>query len=76
MPDLHMVLDYKSRNDIGNWTCINYLQYVQSRRGLCTPSLLWAGYPTLLTWSGEVGFDQAQDQQVAITIEFDETFQS
>ena len=42
----------QSRNDIGNWTCINYLQYVQSRWGLRTPSLLRAGYPTLLTWRG------------------------
>ena len=47
-----MVLDYKGRNDIGNWTCINYLQYVLSRWGLCTPSMLRAGYPTLLTWRG------------------------
>ena len=35
-----MALDYKGRNDIGNWTCINYLQYVQSSLGLRTPSLL------------------------------------
>ena len=35
-----MVLDYKGRNDIANWTCINYLQYVQSRWGLRTPSML------------------------------------
>ena len=66
-----MVLDYKGRNDIANWTCINYLQYVQSRWGLRTPSLLRAGYPTLLTWKGEGGegvrFDQAQDQQVVTT---------
>ena len=63
-----MVLDYKGRNDIGNWTCINYLQYVQSWWGLRTPSMLRAGYPTLLTWKGGgVRFDQAQDQQVITT---------
>ena len=60
-----MVLDYKGRNDIGNWTCINYLQYVQSRWGLRTPSMLRAGYPTHL--EGAVQFAQAQDQQVVTT---------
>ena len=40
------------RNDIGNWTCIHYLQYVQSRWGLRTPNMLLADYPTLLTWRG------------------------
>ena len=40
------------RNDIGNWTCIHYLQYVQNRWGLRTPNMLLAGYPTLLTWKG------------------------
>ena len=62
-----MVLYYKGRNGIDNWTCINYLQYVQSRWGLRTPSMLRAGYPTLLTWRGRVWFDQAQDQQVITT---------
>ena len=62
-----MVLNYKGRNGIGNWTCINYLQYVQRRWGIRTPSMLQAGYPTLLTLEGEVRFDQAQDQQVVIT---------
>ena len=56
-----MVLDYKSRNVIDNWTCINYLQYVQSRR----PSMLQAGYLTLLTW--RVRYDEVQDQQVVTT---------
>ena len=27
-----MVLDYKGKNNIGNWTCINYLQYLQSKK--------------------------------------------
>ena len=60
-----MVLDYKGKNDIGNWTCINYLQYVQSR---------WAGtehaasgLPNPTHLEGEVRFDQAQDQQVVTT---------
>ena len=60
-----MVLDYKGKDDIGNWTCINYLQYVQSRWGLRTPSMLRAGYPTLLTWRGR--YDLTQDQQVVTT---------
>ena len=59
-----MVLNYKGRNDIGNWTCINYLQYVQSRWGLRTPSMLRPN-PTHL--EGEVRFDQVQDQQVVTT---------
>ena len=42
-----MVLSYKGRHVIDNWTSINYLQYVQS---LCTPTMLRAGHPTLLTW--------------------------
>ena len=64
-----MVLDYKGRNDIGNWTCINFLQYVQSMWRFRTPSMLRAGYQTLFTWSGGgvVRFDQAQDQQVVTT---------
>ena len=63
-----MVLDYKGRNDIGNWTCINYLQYVQSRWGLRTPSLLRAGYlPNPTHLEGEVRYDQAQDQQMVTT---------
>ena len=33
----------------------NYLQYVQSRWGLRTPSMLWAGYPTLLALKRGVG---------------------
>ena len=45
-----MVLNYKGRHVINNWTDINYLQYVQSRRGLHSPSMLRAGYPTLLHW--------------------------
>ena len=61
-----MVLNYKGSHVIDNWTDINYLQYVQSRWGLRTPSMLRAGYPTLLHWSGGRGvrFVQAQDQQV------------
>ena len=47
-----MALSYKGRNVIDNWTCINYIQYVQSRWGLRTPSMLRAGYPVLLTWRG------------------------
>ena len=59
-----MVLDYKGRDGIDNWQLINYLQYVQSMWGLRTPSMLRAGWPTLLTWrwggGGGVRFDQAQ----------------
>ena len=51
-----MVLDYKGKNDIGNGTCINYLQYVKSRWGLRTPSMLPSGYPALLSWRGG-GYD-------------------
>ena len=73
-----MVVDYKGRNDIGNWTCINYLQYVQSRweiiysmyragevsvhRACCKR----AAQPYSLGGEG-VRFDQAQDQQVVTT---------
>ena len=39
-----------------NWTCINYLQNVQSSWCLRTPSVLRAGYPTLLIWSGRSDF--------------------
>ena len=63
MPVYHMVLDYKGRNDIGNWTCINYLQYVLSRWGLRTPHAA-SGLPNPNHLEGEVQFDQAQDQQV------------
>ena len=48
----------------------NYLQYVQSRWGLRTLSMLRAGYPTLLHWRwgwGGVRFVQAQDQQMVTT---------
>ena len=48
-----MVLNYKGRHVIDNWTDINYLQYVQSRWGLRTPSMLRASYPTLLHWREE-----------------------
>ena len=37
----------------GNFT---YLQYVQRRWGLRTPSILRAGYPTLLAWRGVGGW--------------------
>ena len=43
-----MVLNYKGRHVNDNWTGINYLPYVQSRWGLHTPSMLRAGYPSLL----------------------------
>ena len=46
----------------------NYLQYDQSRWGLRTPSMLRAGYPTLLAWRGWVGFIQGQYQQVTTRI--------
>ena len=59
-----MVLNYESRHAIDNRTNINYLQYVQSRRGLGTLSMLRAGNPTLFSWRGEVRFIQAQVQQV------------
>ena len=42
---------------------IGKLKYVQSRWCLCIPSMLRAGYPTLLTGGGGIVF-QAQDQQV------------
>ena len=41
-PQLHKI------HVIDSWTGINYLQYVQSRWGLHTPSMLRAGYPSLL----------------------------
>ena len=63
-----MVLDYKGRNDIGNWTSINYLQYVQSRWGLRTYTEHAAsGLPNPTHLEGAVRFDQAQDQQVVTT---------
>ena len=34
---------------------VTYLQYVQSRRGLPIPSMLRAGYPTLLAWGTRGG---------------------
>ena len=62
-----MVLNYKGRNDIGNWTCINYLQ-------LCTEQVrspytehAASGLPNPTHLEGEVRFDQAQDQQVVTT---------
>ena len=59
-----MVLNYKDRHVIDNWTYINYLQYVQSMWGLRTPSILRAGTPNPTPLEGEVRFVQAQDQQV------------
>ena len=47
-----MVLNYKGKHVIHNWTDINYLQYVLCRWGFRTPSMLRAGYPTLLHWRG------------------------
>ena len=61
-----MVLDYKGKNDIGNWTCINYLQYVQSRWSLRTPNAA-SGLPSPTHLEGEVRFDQGQNQQVVTT---------
>ena len=60
VPVLHKVLNhniYDERNVI-------YLEYVQSRWGLRTPSRLRTGYPALHYWRGEVRLVQAQDQQV------------
>ena len=61
MPVLHMVLNYKGRHVIDNWTDIDYLQYVQSSWSLRTPSMLRTGYPTLLHWrcvcGGGGGYD-------------------
>ena len=60
-----MVLRYKDIHAFDNyWQNYNYLQYVQSGWGLRTPSMLRAGYPTLLPWRREVRFIQTQDQQV------------
>ena len=65
MPVYHMVLNYKCKHVIDDWTSGNYSQYVQSRWDLSTPSMLRAGYPTLFAWrGGGVRFAQAQDQQV------------
>ena len=45
-------LTYGPQLHIYVWENATYLQYVQSRWGLRTPSLLRAGYPTLLNWRG------------------------
>ena len=66
-----MVLSYKGRHVIDNWTDINYLQYQQVRSRYTEHA--GAGYPKLLHWrrgwggGGRVRFVQAQDQQVVTT---------
>ena len=62
-----MVLDYKGRNDIGNWTCKNYLQYVTEQVRSPYIELAASGLPNPTHLEGEVRFDQAQDQQVVTT---------
>ena len=49
-----MVLRYKDIHAFDNyWQNLNYLQYVQSRLGLRTPSMLRAGYPPYSLGGGD-----------------------
>ena len=54
MPVKHMVLNYKGRQVIDNWTSINYLHFVQSRWGLGIPSMLRATQPYSLGGRGTI----------------------
>ena len=60
-----MVLDYKGRNGIDSWTCVNYLCTEQVRSPYTQHAA--SGLPNPTHLEGEVRFDQAQDQQVVTT---------
>ena len=42
------------RHVTDKWTSVNCLEYVQSRWGLRTPSMLSDGHPTILTWKSNM----------------------
>ena len=60
-----MVLDYNGRNDIGNWTCINYFTVCTEHVRSPYTEHAASGQPYSLRGGGTIW--QAQDQQMVTT---------